>query len=336
MSTADSSMLAQPYQVEVDKKRDTYDGRIEQSQTNRQRVRADVNFNPPEKSKVPSNEQDLDFVPPKVQLLNEEHKDEVPMGAPEKEQKRKGQISIFNIKGNDMVDRTGPSITDSSTQSPLIQHVSQLQQTDYPNKFVNYRENFDKDAMEFFMDLYFNENSTSYEENDSPVAWGPVAWGPVAGGAYKDNCSKIRLYDFIFVDNIDKTKRLLKDINTYLEKDHNMFDHDTSTKSDDNENYNKLKRQIFNLADICHDMTEARGNLPVNFISDCFDGITKDLEEYPQICEYILPSKNAKLLWFTCAVKDCTNADSNIIFGGQEGDEDGGEKMNNWICDIVH
>ena len=219
------------------------------------------------------------------------------------------------------------------------QRVSHRQQSGFPNVWGNYREKFEKDVMECFIDLYFNQENliSDQEHDDSPVARGRRPGGRrQRGGTYDDNCSNIVLHDFIFVKDEAKTNELLGKIDKYLEN-HDIFDDDTSIlMSQDSENYNILRRQIFNLADIHHDMTEPRGEIKANYIRLCFLRIIKDLEKYPEIKKYIIGSSAdpAKILWFMDSIKCSADIDSNVIFGGQAGD--GGSRMYEWIINNAY
>jgi hypothetical protein len=227
----------------------------------------------------------------------------------------------------------------SSTHNPRVSH---RQQSGFPNVWGNYREKFEKDVMECFIDLYFNQENliSDQEHDDSPAARSRRPGGRrQRGGAYNDNCSNIVLHDFIFVKDEAKTNELLGKIDKYLEN-HDMFDDDTSIlmsqDPQDSENYNILRRQIFNLADIHHDMTESRGEITANYIGLCFLRIIKDLEKYPEIKKYIIGSSAdpAKILWFMDSIKCSADIDSNVIFGGQAGD--GGSRMYEWIINNAY
>jgi len=231
------------------------------------------------------------------------------------------------------------SVKNRATHNP---HVSHRQQSGFPNVWGNYREKFEKDVMECFIDLYFNQENliSDQEHDDSPVARGRRPGGRrQRGGTYDDNCSNIVLHDFIFVKDEAKTNELLGKIDKYLEN-HDMFDDDTSIlmsqDPQDSENYNILRRQIFNLADIHHDMTEPRGEIKANYIRLCFLRIIKDLEKYPEIKKYIIGSSAdpAKILWFMDSIKCSADIDSNVIFGGQAGD--GGSRMYEWIINNAY
>jgi len=231
------------------------------------------------------------------------------------------------------------TLLQSSTHNPRVSH---RQQSGFPNVWGNYREKFEKDVMECFIDLYFNQENliSDQEHDDSPVARGRRPGSRrQRGGAYNDNCSNIVLHDFIFVKDEAKTNELLGKIDKYLEN-HDMFDDDTSIlmsqDPQDSENYNILRRQIFNLADIHHDMTESRGEITANYIGLCFLRIIKDLEKYPEIKKYIIGSSAdpAKILWFMDSIKCSADIDSNVIFGGQAGD--GGSRMYEWIINNAY
>ena len=226
------------------------------------------------------------------------------------------------------------TLIESSTRVPYVSHQ---QQADFPNVWVNYQEKFEKDVMECFVDLYFNnENHVSYQDHNSPAARGRRR----KGGTYNENCSGIVLHDFIFVNDEHKTNELLEKIDKYLEKN-DMFVDDisilVSQDPQDIENYNILRRQIFNLADIHHDMTESRGEIKANYIKQCFSGIIEDLKKYPEIKKYIIGSAKdpAKILWFMDAVKCSADIDSNVIFGGQASG-DGGARLYKWIIDNAY
>ncbi len=88
-----------------------------------------------------------------------------------------------------------------------VPHVSHRQQADFPNVWVNYQEKFEKDVMECFIDLYFNnENPVSYQDHNSPAARGRRR----KGGTYNENCSGIVLHDFIFVKDEHKTNEFTR------------------------------------------------------------------------------------------------------------------------------